>query len=93
MTLDYRGRGPRPRRRSDARIREELCERLLHHPEIDPSDVDVDVVGSGQVVLDGTVESLGVKRWIEDLAYAVPGVIDVLNHLRVDRERRSPPFR
>lgn len=93
VTLDHRGRGPRPRRRSDARIREDLCERLLHHPEIDASDVDVDVVGSGQVVLDGVVESLGIKRWIEDIAYAVPGVADVLNHLRVDRDRGGLIFR
>lgn len=88
VTLDHRGRGPRRFRRSDARIREDLCERLLHHPEIDPSGVDVDVVGSGQVVLDGVAPSLGIKRWIEDLAYQVPGVVSVLNHLRIDGARR-----
>lgn len=86
---DFTGRGPKGYRRSDAAIREELCERLTHDPEVDPSDVEV-VVGEGEVLLVGTVEDRATKRRIEDLAYAIRGVQDVNNLLRLGPAIHAP---
>lgn len=87
--FDHRGRGPRGYRRSDSSIREELCERLTRDPVIDPSDVEV-VVGEGDVLLVGTVDDRETRRRIEDLAYAVAGVREVENLLRVGTSIHAP---
>lgn len=79
---DFTGRGPRGWRRPDRSIREDLCERLMHHGEIDATDVDV-VVANGEVLLTGEVDSRATKRAIEDLAYRVSGVLDVNNLLKI----------
>jgi hypothetical protein len=81
------GKGPRGYRKSDDRIREEVCDHLTAHHEIDASDVDV-TVKDGEVVLAGTVDSRATKRMVEDVAGSVGGVHDVLNQLRI---RRSEP--
>lgn len=86
---DHTGRGPRGFRRSDTSIREELCERLTHDPAIDPSDVEV-VVGEGEVLLVGTVDDRETKRRLEDVAYAVPGVREVNNLVRIGSPIRAP---
>jgi hypothetical protein len=83
---DYTGRGPRGYRRSDDSIREDLCERLLAHGEIDASEVEV-AVANGEVLLTGEVDSRTTKRAIEDLAYRVSGVFDVNNLLRIGLAR------
>jgi osmotically-inducible protein OsmY len=82
------GRGPRGYKRSDERIRDDVCDRLLEHREIDAREVDVHV-SDGVVSLDGVVESRRTKRLAEDLAEAVLGVHDVINRLRVEREERD----
>ena len=87
--VDHRGRGPRGYRRSDSSIREELCERLTHDAAIDPSGVEV-VVGEGDVLLVGTVDDRETRRRIEDLAYAVSGVREVDNLLRVGTGIHAP---
>jgi hypothetical protein len=76
------GRGPRNFRRSDERIREEINERLTRHPEIDASDVDVQV-NNGEVTLSGVVEDRTAKRLAEDLTEEIYGVTDVQNQLKV----------
>jgi osmotically-inducible protein OsmY len=68
-------------RRSDERIREEIYERLMDHPGIDTSDMDV-TVSNGEVTLEGTVDDRWEKRLAEDLAESVSGVTDVHNRLR-----------
>lgn len=76
------GKGPKGYRRSDERIREDVCERFATAGWVDVSDVEVHVADA-EVTLTGTVGSRSDKRllaeWVED----VPGVRDVHNRLRV----------
>jgi hypothetical protein len=82
---DHRGRGPRNYRRSDDRIREDICDRLTDDPHIDASEIDVRV-DAGEVTLNGTVMSRPVKRHVEDLAEEARGVRHVQNNLRVQQK-------
>ena len=90
-------RGPRSYRRSDERIREDICERLSaplarfdrargRHPAPDASDVSVQVQ-DGKVTLDGTVTGRAMKHQIEDIVDAVLGVREIDNRIRVPRPR------
>lgn len=76
------GRGPKNYRRSDERIREEICDRLTAHPDVDASDLEVKVSG-GIVTLEGTVESRHEKRIAELISDDALGVDDVNNRLKV----------
>jgi len=76
--------GPRNYRRSDERIREDICEELMQQPQIDSRDVSV-AVRDGQVELAGSVPDRRMKHAIEDLADACPGVCEVSNRIRVSR--------
>jgi len=82
------GRGPKGYKRSDERIKEEVCDLLTSHPEIDPSEVDIQV-SSSEITLTGTVDNRHEKRLIEDLASSVSGVTEVNNQLRVSDARHS----
>jgi hypothetical protein len=75
------GRPPRGYQRSDDRIREDVCERLMEGP-VDVGDVEI-TVSNGEVTLSGTVEERWEKRAIEDIAAQVRGVHDVHNRVRV----------
>jgi osmotically-inducible protein OsmY len=55
-TGQHRGKGPKGDQHSDERIKEMVCERLQENPDIDPSDVTVNVC-AGKVTLIGTVDS------------------------------------
>lgn len=79
---DMRGRGPRGRGRSDARIHEDVCDRLTEASEVDAADIDVEVQG-GEVALRGTVLDRGMRQRAEEIAEAVGGVAHVRNELRV----------
>src|SRR5690606_30612427 len=78
--------GPRGYRRSDARIREDVCEAMTEHPMLDCSDIEV-AVEEGEVILTGTVGEWRFKRLAEDIATDVRGVTDVLNQIRLRRQR------
>ncbi len=78
----YRNRGPRNYRRPDARIAEDVNDRLLQSDEIDPSELEVRVE-NGAVSLLGTVETRHEKRVAERLADSVAGVKDVDNQLKI----------
>jgi hypothetical protein len=80
----YVGIGPRGYRRSDERIHEDVCVRFAEHGQLDPSDVEVAVMG-GEVILSGAVATRAQKRLAEDIADSVFGVVEVQNHLRVRR--------
>jgi osmotically-inducible protein OsmY len=82
------GRGPKGYRRSDERIHEDVCDCLTDHPEVDASEIEVEV-HHGEVTLAGTVESRYAKRLAEDIAEAVSGVHDVHNRLRVVPRQES----
>jgi len=80
----HSGRGPRGYQRSDDRIREDVCELLTRHGEIDASEMDVDV-RAGTVILRGTADSGRTRRLAEELVEELAGVHDVQNELRVRR--------
>ena len=76
------GRGPKGYRRSDERIREEVCDRLTTSPDIDASDIEVHVA-NGIVTLSGSVDSRHEKRIADYIADDAVGVDDVDNRLKV----------
>jgi osmotically-inducible protein OsmY len=78
----HRGRGPKGYRRSDERIREDVCQLLTDDPRIDASDIEV-TTENCEVTLSGTVHARDDKRQAEDLAESVSGVRDVHNRLSV----------
>lgn len=80
-TRSHRGRGPKGWQRADARILEEVCERLTEDDRIDASNVEVQVK-DGVVTLSGDVEDRRAKRLAERIADSVGGVVDVENRLR-----------
>lgn len=82
---NYGGKGPKNWARSDERIREDVCEGLTYHPNIDATEIDV-TVKDGEVTLSGTVHDRGSKRLAEDIVEDVRGVKDVHNQLRVVRQ-------
>lgn len=79
---DHRGRGPTGYRRSDERIREDVCDRLSDNSWLDASNIELQV-HDGEVTLSGTVHDRHDKRHAEDLAERVSGVHHVQNNLRV----------
>jgi hypothetical protein len=81
----FAGRGPKDYRRSDDRVREEVCDCMTDDPMLDASEITVQV-SEGVVTLSGTVMSRDQKRRAEDVAERISGVTDVANQLRVSRE-------
>ena len=86
------GKGPRGYKRSDERIAEDINDRLTDDWRLDATEISVSV-NQGEVTLSGTVLSREDKRYAEDLADSVSGVLDVQNNLRVERppESGTPP--
>jgi len=85
MQQRRRNRGPRNWQRSDERIREDVCERLVALDDVDVSDVSVSVQ-QGTVRLTGSVVERSDKHRIEDVADDSIGVRDVDNQIRVRRD-------
>jgi hypothetical protein len=79
----YTGRGPENWERPAEAIRDDVCERLTRHGDLDASGIRVHVE-NGEVILEGRVESRSAKRMAEDTAETVTGVRDVQNRLRID---------
>jgi hypothetical protein len=79
------GRGPKGYIRPDERLREEISEQLMSARHIDSSEVTVEV-RQGKVILAGTVPERWMKHAIEDTADGCPGVQDIENNIRVNRE-------
>jgi hypothetical protein len=80
----YEGVGPRGYRRSDDRIKDEVCMRLTQHGRIDARGIILDVE-DGEVILQGKVKDRQTKRMAEDVALSVSGVDDVRNEIRLMR--------
>jgi osmotically-inducible protein OsmY len=80
----HRGRGPKGYERSDERLKEIICERLTDDPNIDASDITIEV-NNKVVKLTGTVEDRRVKYLIEDVIEQAGGVRDIDNQLRVQQ--------
>jgi CBS domain-containing protein/osmotically-inducible protein OsmY len=84
----HKGRGPKGYKRSDERIREEVCDRLTEHGDIDASDIEVKVQ-NGEVTLTGTVPEKRFKHLAEQIVESLSGVQEVNNQLRTKREDTS----
>jgi hypothetical protein len=78
----HAGRGPKNWRRSEERIREDVAHALTQHPDVDASEIEIEVSGT-DVTLSGTVETRHQKRAAENCAWDVSGVKDVHNRLRL----------
>ena len=81
----HRGKGPKGYHRSDERIKEDINDRLTDDPQLDASQIEVNVANA-EVKLTGTVENREAKRRAEDLADAISGVSNVENSLRVKQD-------
>lgn len=84
----YRGRGPKGYKRSDDRIRDEVCDCLTDDDRLDASNIDI-AVKDGEVTLSGFVIVREDKRWAELLAERISGVREVQNSLRVQDQQRT----
>lgn len=82
------GKGPKGYKRSDERIREEVCDCIARQGHIDASDVEVKVE-NGTVVLTGTVGERHHKRVLEQMVERLHGVDDVKNELRLKRDEQT----
>jgi len=80
----HRGRGPKGYQRSDARIMDDVNDRLTDDPHLDASEIEVSV-SNREVTLSGTVNSRFEKRHAEDIAESVSGVTHVQNNLRIQQ--------
>jgi osmotically-inducible protein OsmY len=81
----HAGRGPKGYARSDQRLYEEVCERLMRNPEVDAAEIEVSVQ-EGVVHFRGTVPDRWTKFLVEDLAEGVLGVRELVNELRLRRD-------
>lgn len=78
----YYGKGPKGWKRSDERIKDEVCEVLYRDQHIDATDIEVEV-SEGVVTLKGTIDTRWSKRHAEGRVEHLFGVEDVHNELRV----------
>jgi len=83
----HRGKGPKGYQRTDDRLKEMICERLREDPDIDASEISVNVA-SGRVTFEGSVDSRRTKNAVEDIAEQFD-VTDVQNNLRVGAARST----
>jgi len=80
------GKGPKGYTRSDDRIREDVCDCLTDDPELDATNIEVQV-RNGEVTLGGTVDSRRAKRHAEDVVERASGVRNVHNTLRLQESQ------
>ena len=77
--------GPRSRRKPDESLRQEIREILTADPELEVTDIEVEVEG-GAVTLRGAVADSDARLLAEELVESLSGVREVHNRLRVERE-------
>ena len=77
--------GPRSRRKSDESLRQEIREILTGDPELEVTDIEVEVEG-GAVTMRGAVVDSEARLLAEELVESLAGVREVHNRLRVERE-------
>ena len=80
----HAGKGPKGWKRTDERIREDVCHMLERDHVVDASEIEV-TVNDGVVTLSGHVETRPTKRHAEDIIENISGVRDVRNELSVDQ--------
>lgn len=79
---NHRGHGPRDWRKSDERLREEVCEALAADAWLDARDLNVGV-DEGEVVLSGVAPCFEARERAEDIASRVVGVRAVHNFVGI----------
>lgn len=79
---DYYGYGPKNWKLSDERLKERVCEVLLHSNEVDATEMDIEVKDR-VVTLKGNISSKGMKAVAIDLVGSIPGVEDVFTQLKI----------
>lgn len=79
---NHRGHGPRDWRKSDERLREEVCEALAADAWLDARDLNVGV-DEGEVVLSGVAPCFEARERAEDIAGGVVGVRAVHNFVGI----------
>lgn len=84
-TKNFFGKGPKDYKRSDKKIREEVCEALYRDNSVDASELEVSVKDA-EVTLSGTVGERRMKRLAEDCAESISGVSDVRNEIRLQSQ-------
>lgn len=77
--------GPKGYKRSDDRLREDICEKLTEDERIDATDIDV-IITNAEVTLNGTVHTKEERRRAELLIDDIIGVTHVQNNLRIKGE-------
>jgi hypothetical protein len=80
----HSGKGPKSYRRSDDRLKEIICERLTADPNVDASDLEIEVK-NGEVTLIGSVSDKSMKRQAEDVVESVTGITHVENKIRINK--------
>lgn len=78
----YAGIGPKGYHRSDERIVDDVCDRLMLHGELDARHIEVEIK-DGVVALKGSVRDRKQKRLAETICDSVIGVKDVENRLKI----------
>jgi hypothetical protein len=76
------GNAPKGYKRSDDRIREDVCDRLSERWDVDSQGIEVSV-SNGEVTLSGSVPERGMKFRAESISDGVSGVSEVHNQLRI----------
>lgn len=85
IQTSHRGKGPKNYKRSDARIKEDVCDALYDHHFVDASELEVEVK-DGNVILSGYVDSRYSKRDAEVAVDYISGVENVENRIHVRSE-------
>lgn len=86
---NFYGAGPRGYKRSDVLIKEDICDVLYQDPQIDASEILVEV-RDGVVTLEGSVESRPIKHHVEDLVANCFGVDFIHNNLKIGIQQNRP---
>lgn len=81
----HRGQGPKGYRRADARIFEDVCDRLTDADDVDATRLEC-TVENGEVALGGTVHTTAERRRAAEIAESVSGVLAVRGLIRVERD-------
>jgi osmotically-inducible protein OsmY len=84
----FAGVGPRNYKRSDERIKEDVCEMFSANPWLDASNTEIEVK-NGIVTLTGTVNDRRTRQLMEDIAEAVPGVKDVECQIKLETKTKA----
>jgi hypothetical protein len=79
------GKGPKGYKRSDERIKEDVCDQLAQTDDVDASELEISVA-NGEVTITGTVPDRRMKYAAEQIVEHVSGVNEIHNQVRVKRQ-------